>query len=53
MQFLGIDILFSDQTVKWGNATMPFKDGDCSTQEAYYVQEPEQLVQASERRLVL
>mgnify|MGYP000411856084 FL=1 len=49
MQFLGIDILFSDQTVKWGNATMPFKDGDCSTQEAYYVQEPEQLVQASER----
>ena len=49
MQFLGIDILFSDQTVRWGEAVIPFKDGDCTCEEAYYVQEPEQIVAASDR----
>ncbi len=49
MEFLKIDVLFSDQTIRWENAVMPFKDGDASVTEAYYVQDPEQVEQASDR----
>ena len=38
MQSLGIDILFSDQTVKWKTEIIPFKHADCTPTETYFVQ---------------
>ena len=49
MEFLGIDIRFSNQTVEWDNAEMPFKDGDATVAEAYHVDEPEVVTNASDR----
>ena len=49
LEFLGIDLYFSTQTVQWGEKSMSFKDGDCKVHEAYYVDEPAQVVDASNR----
>ena len=49
MQFLGIDILFSDQTVKWKTEIIMFKHADCTPIETYLVQDHEQIVTASDR----
>ena len=49
MEFLGIDIHFSDQTVEWDGAFMPFKEGDSTMQDAYHVPEPDSLEDASMR----
>jgi len=37
LNFLKIDLRFSDEIIEWDGAEMPFKDGDTSTKEAYYV----------------
>jgi len=37
LRFLKIDIKFSEEIVEWDGAEMPFKDGDASIKEAYYV----------------
>jgi len=37
LKFLKIDLRFSDEIIEWDGAEMPFKDGDTSTKEAYYV----------------
>jgi len=37
LKFLQINLRFSDEVVVWGEAEMPFKDGDASTKEACYV----------------
>jgi len=37
LRFLKIDIKFSEEIVEWDGAEMPFKDGDASMKEAYYV----------------
>ena len=49
LEFLKIDLCFSDQTVHWGTATMPFKDVDASPMDSYYVDEDESLSDASDR----
>ena len=49
MEFLGIDIRFSDQTVEWDGASMPFKEGDSTMQDAYHVPDPGILEDASTR----
>ena len=47
LEFLGIDIKFSDQTVQWDHASMPFKDAGASM-ESYHVDDPEIIHQASD-----
>jgi len=37
LEFLKTDLRFSDEIIEWDGAEMPFKDGDASTKEAYYV----------------
>jgi len=37
LKFLKIDLRFSDEIIEWDGAEMPFKDGDASTKEVYYV----------------
>jgi len=37
LKFLKIDLRFSDEIIEWDGAEMPFKDGDASAKEAYYV----------------
>ena len=49
MEFLGIDIRFSTQTVEWDHAEMPFKSGDATVEEAYHIDEPEVVTNASDR----
>ena len=48
LEFLGIDIKFSDQTVEWEFASMPFKDQDSNLTD-FYVEEPEAVEEANER----
>ena len=40
LQFLGIDVRFSNMTVEWEGASMPFKEADASPLESYHVAEP-------------
>ena len=49
LQFLAIDIQFSSQEVVWEHATMPFKDRDATLLESYHVEDPEGLLNDTER----
>ena len=49
LEFLGINIRFSDQTVEWDGATMPFKDQDETSDGLFHVQEPDAVLEATER----
>ena len=50
LEFLKIDLLFSDQSMQWGTANMPFKDGDATVKDAYHVsEETPALAEAHER----
>ena len=49
MEFLGIDIRFSTQTVEWDHAEMPFNSGGATVEEAYHIDEPEVVTNASDR----
>ena len=48
LEFLGIDIKFSDKTVEWDSAIMPFKDID-DLGGTFHADEPPQIVDASDR----
>ena len=49
LQFLKIDLRFSDNVVKWDNAEMPFKDGDVTPREAYHIADPVSMEDSVER----
>ena len=49
LEFLGIDIRFSDQTVEWGHTSMPFKETDAQPHDSYYIAEDASLAEASDR----
>jgi len=49
LKFLKIDLRFSDEIIKWDGAEMPFKDGDASTKEAYYVADSDPVEDAVHR----
>jgi len=49
MEFLGINIRFSDKVIEWEGATMPFKDKDQSENGVFHVDEPEAVQEASDR----
>ena len=48
LEFLGIDIQFSDQTTQWDHASMPFKDQEAGLAD-FFVEEPEAVEDANER----
>jgi len=39
LQFLKIDLRFSDNKVKWDGSELPFKDGEATPKEAYHIAE--------------
>ena len=49
LRFLKIDIRFSEEIVEWDEAEMPFKDGDASVKEAYYVADSNPVEDAAHR----
>jgi len=49
LKFLKIDLRFSDEIIEWDGAEMPFKDGDASTKEAYYVADSDPVEDAVHR----
>ena len=49
LQFLKIDIRFSEMSVEWGQTAMPFKDVDDDPNQAYHIDEDPSLADASER----
>ena len=48
MEFLGIDIKFSDHTIVWDGRTIPFRDAD-DTSASLCVDEPVQVTEAQDR----
>ena len=48
-EFLEIDLKFSNQTVEWGTATMPFKDPDASILDSYHIDDPDGLQDEHDR----
>ena len=40
LEFLGIDVRFSNMTVEWGTSTMPFKESDSTPLDSYHVDDP-------------
>jgi len=49
LEFLQIDILFSEMEVHWGSSVMPFKEADASVSESYHVQDDGPLEESSAR----
>ena len=37
LQFLKIDLRFSDNVVEWDGSELPFKDGEATPKEAYHI----------------
>jgi len=49
LEFLKIDIRFSDKTIVWDRAEMPFKDRDASELEAYHISDGDAMEDAVHR----
>jgi Retroviral aspartyl protease len=49
LQFLGINIQFSTQEVVWDHASMPFKDFDATAMDSYHIEDPDGLLQDTDR----
>ena len=49
MAFLGIDIRFSDQTIIWEGADMPFKPADAAPNTHYHIAEAMATSEAADR----
>ena len=49
LEFAGIDILFSNQTIVWGEMSIPFKSIDATVADAFHVDEDSTLVDINER----
>jgi len=49
LEFLQIDLRFSDQMVQWGERSIPFKEADASIRESYHIDEDGPLTDASDR----
>jgi predicted aspartyl protease len=50
---LGFKFDFTDMSIEWDNATVPMKDTSGTAEEAYYVQDPETIQDATERLKVI
>ena len=48
LEFLGIDVLFSSQTVAWDCATLPFKDMSDDDNGMFHINEPDHPVEAND-----
>ena len=49
MEELGIDLRFSDLTVNWDGHSCPFKDGDATLEDSYFVADPTSIADATDR----
>jgi len=49
LQFLEIDIRFSDEMVEWDGVEMPFKDGDAMPRDAYHISDSPEIEDAVDR----
>ncbi len=49
LQDLGIDLIFSNQTILWDGAEMPFKHGECTVEDSYFVQDSKAVEDATSR----
>jgi hypothetical protein len=49
LKFLGIDVKFSDMTVEWGNASMPFKEYNSTAAESYHINDPVSVEEQTQR----
>ena len=43
LEFLGIDVRFSNLTIEWGTSSIPFKDHDASVKDSYHVDDPTEI----------
>ncbi len=49
LEFLQIDLKFSDQTVEWETATVPFKDPDADVLDSHHIADPDGLQDEHDR----
>ena len=49
LEDLGIDIRFSTKTIDWEDHEIPFKDVDASVEEAFHIQDPDAVEEATNR----
>ncbi len=49
LEELGIDLRFSDLTVNWDGHSCPFKDGDATIEDSYFVADPQSIADATDR----
>jgi predicted aspartyl protease len=49
LQGLGIKFDFTDNTVEWDGVSIPMREADSFTEESFFIQEPDSVVEATER----
>jgi len=49
LQFLKIDLRFSDNMVEWDGSELPFKDGEATPKEAYHIADGDVMDEAASR----
>mgnify|MGYP000137022187 CR=1 FL=1 len=49
LQFLKIDLSFSDNLAEWDGSELPFKDGEATPKEAYHIAEGDVMDKAASR----
>jgi len=49
LQFLKIDLRFSDNAAEWDGSELPFKDGEATPREAYHIAEGDVMDEAASR----
>ena len=49
LEFLGVDIKFSNITIKWANASIPFRDTTSKYKDAYHIQDSKSVAESTKR----
>jgi hypothetical protein len=49
LEFLGIDVKFSNMTIEWGTSAMPFKEYDSTPLDSYHINEPVAVEERTQR----
>jgi len=52
LQFLGIDILFSQERIEWQQATIPFKHYEATPEESYYIDDKDSIDGARVKKIL-
>ena len=49
LEFLGVDIKFSNIIIEWANASIPFRDTNSKPEDAYHIQDRKSVAETTKR----